>query len=144
MVVTRRRPIISIGRVVAWLRASAPVRSPTMKPNGMQLVWHCPVSTSSGNTGHEQKSTIQRTFKTLGIVLLTCIAAGSTCHGADADWLTVGGDKGNLRYSNLSQINRANVSQLQTAWTYHTGDAGKETTIECTPVVANRVMFVTT
>src|SRR5206468_1279086 len=30
------------------------------------------------------------------------------------------------------------------AWTYHTGDAAKGTTIECTPIVIERVMFLTT
>ena len=50
---------------------------------------------------------------------------------AERDWPVVGGDKGCLRYSSLNQINRRNASQLQVAWSYHTGDAGKATTIEC-------------
>ena len=56
----------------------------------------------------------------------------------------MGGDKGCQRYSKLDQINRRNVARLQVAWTYHTGDAGKGTTIECTPIVIGGVMFVTT
>ena len=58
---------------------------------------------------------------------------------ADQDWPNVGGDKGCQRYSTLDQINRRNVSNLQVAWTYHAGDAGKGTTIECTPIVIERV-----
>ena len=62
---------------------------------------------------------------------------------ADQDWPNVGGDKGCLRYSRLEQITRKNVSMLQVAWTYHTCDAGKATTIECTPIVIGGVMYLT-
>jgi quinoprotein glucose dehydrogenase len=64
----------------------------------------------------------------------------------DIEWPTVGGDKGCTRYSALDQINRSNVSSLQVAWTYHTGDAGSgnSTTIECTPIMIGGVMFITT
>ena len=46
-----------------------------------------------------------------------------------------------MRYSSLKQIDRDNVAQLEVAWSYHTGEEGK--TIECTPVVADGVMYVT-
>ena len=62
----------------------------------------------------------------------------------DQDWPNVGGDKGCSRYSTLSQISRRNVQNLQVAWIYHTRDAGKGTTIECTPIVIGGVMFLTT
>ena len=46
----------------------------------------------------------------------------------------------------MEQINRGNVAQLKPAWTYHTGElkgrSGK--TIECTPIVIDGVMYVTT
>lgn len=61
----------------------------------------------------------------------------------DADWPHVGNDKGGMRYSPLTQINRQNVKDLQVAWTYRTGDAGKGTTIECTPIVLEGVMYIT-
>jgi len=69
-----------------------------------------------------------------------------TSSAKDRDWPTVGGDKACTRYSPLKQINRSNVSSLQLAWTYHTGDAGNgnSTTIECTPIVIGGVMFITT
>jgi quinoprotein glucose dehydrogenase len=51
-----------------------------------------------------------------------------------------------MRYSELAQINRGNVAQLEVAWTYQTGELngrpGK--TIECTPLVIDGVMYVTT
>lgn len=60
------------------------------------------------------------------------------------DWLNVGNDKGGMRFSTLKQIDRSNVAQLQVAWTYHCADASPGSTIECTPVVVEGVMYVTT
>jgi quinoprotein glucose dehydrogenase len=67
-----------------------------------------------------------------------------------SDWPNYGNDKGGSRYSPLKQINRGNVKNLRAIWTYHTGDAGpsnkdnNKTTIECTPIVVNGVMYLTT
>ena len=50
-----------------------------------------------------------------------------------------------MRYSPLDQIHRGNVAELEVAWTYHTGElerGGK--TIECTPLVVDGVMYLTT
>lgn len=62
------------------------------------------------------------------------------------DWPGVGNDPGCMRYSTLDQINRENVGRLEPVWTYHTkeleGRAGK--TIECTPIVIDGVMYITT
>jgi len=46
----------------------------------------------------------------------------------------------------LDQIDRSNVHNLRVAWTYHTGDKmdRPQTTIECTPVVVDGVMYITT
>src|SRR5580765_8135564 len=62
------------------------------------------------------------------------------------DWPNAGSDKGGMRYSKLEQINRKNVGRLTMAWRYHTGDAakGNGSTIECTPIVIDGVMYVTT
>jgi quinoprotein glucose dehydrogenase len=70
-------------------------------------------------------------------------------NAAQADsnnWPNVGNDKGGMRYSTLKQINRKSVKNLQVAWTYHTGDAaaGNGSTIECTPIIVDGVMYVTT
>ncbi len=63
---------------------------------------------------------------------------------SDADWPNVGNDKGAMRYSTLTQIDRSNVAKLQVAWTYRTGDAGKGTALECVPIVIKGVMYLTT
>ncbi len=62
------------------------------------------------------------------------------------DWPRTGNDPGGMRYSTLAQIDRTNVQQLQLAWEYKVGDAGSgnSTTIECTPIVVDGTMFVTT
>jgi quinoprotein glucose dehydrogenase len=62
------------------------------------------------------------------------------------EWQHYGGDPGASRYSPLAQINRSNVKRLKVAWTHHTEDAVERpaTTIECTPIVADGVMYVTT
>ncbi len=49
----------------------------------------------------------------------------SLAHGEDADWpVYLGGKECNL-YSPLDKINRENVSQLEVAWTYETGEAAE-------------------
>ena len=60
-------------------------------------------------------------------------------------WSVYRGDAANTAYSGLDQINKENVKQLEVAWTYHTGDAeqGNHSTIQCNPIVANGMMYVT-
>ena len=84
----------------------------------------------------------------LSLPLALLIVSGSSGVGlqrkSTVDWPNVGNDKGGARYSSLSQINRGSVRNLRVAWTYRTGDAEpKGTTIECTPIVVDGVMYVT-
>ncbi len=76
-----------------------------------------------------------------------CLAAGlmpvtAQQPAADENWISVGNDRGCMRYSPLRQINRQNVDQLETAWVYHTGEGDK--TCECTPIVIDGVMYIST
>jgi quinoprotein glucose dehydrogenase len=66
--------------------------------------------------------------------------------GRTVDWPCVGNDAGCMRYSALTQINCDNVKKLQPAWIYHTGElkGGTGKTVECTPIVIDGVMYVTT
>ena len=63
-----------------------------------------------------------------------------------ANWPGVGNTPGCARYSPLDQINTSNVGGLKPVWTYHTreleGRTGK--TIECTPIIVDGVMYITT
>jgi quinoprotein glucose dehydrogenase len=79
-------------------------------------------------------------------VLLASAGQSAAQSPRSDDWPSVGNDPGCTRYSSLAEINRANVARLKPIWTYHTreleGRAGK--TIECTPIVIDAVMYVTT
>ncbi|HUQ94962.1 MAG TPA: PQQ-binding-like beta-propeller repeat protein [Bryobacteraceae bacterium] len=59
-------------------------------------------------------------------------------------WQGFGGGPENIHYSSLKQINRSNVSRLQVAWSYDTGDAGQGTDMQCNPVIAGGVLYATT
>ena len=45
-------------------------------------------------------------------------------------------------HSPLTQINTTNVSHLQRAWTYHTGEKGRS--FEATPIFVNNVLYLST
>ena len=65
-----------------------------------------------------------------------------------AGWPSVGGDVGGSRYSPLIQIAPHNVTDLEVAWTYHTGDIadGKEGrprgAFEATPILADGTLYL--
>ena len=61
------------------------------------------------------------------------------------EWLTIGGDWGNTRYSTLAQINRNNVKTLKGAWVVHLGSGlGAKYSLEGTPIVKDGVMYFAT
>lgn len=64
----------------------------------------------------------------------------------ERQWRYYGGNAACNRYSPLDQISTANVQQLRVAWTHNTGDKmdRPRTTIECTPIVVDGVMYITT
>ncbi len=67
-----------------------------------------------------------------------------------SDWGYYGGDTFGERYSNLDQINRQNVSRLEIAWIYRTGELGAglasadKLTFEATPVLAFGMLYLST
>src|SRR5579864_73670 len=67
-----------------------------------------------------------------------------------AEWSSYGGDPGGSRYSPLRQINKVNVSQLEVAWTYHTGDISdgsrwrQKSAFEATPILVDGTMYLPT
>lgn len=62
------------------------------------------------------------------------------------EWRVYGGDDGAARYSASRIINKKNVAKLKPAWSHHTEDASTRpaTSIECTPIVVDGTMFLTT
>ena len=94
--------------------------------------------------------TLSRTRSTVGVVAVLALAIGcaaglSSRAPEDRDWPITGGDAGNSRYSSLASINRDNVGKLEVAWTYHTGDGGKEPLqIQAIPIVVHGLLYSTT
>jgi quinoprotein glucose dehydrogenase len=62
------------------------------------------------------------------------------------EWRWYGGDAGATRYSACDRITASNARNLKVAWVHKTGDASERpaTAIECTPIVVNGVMYLTT
>src|SRR3954471_6010570 len=56
------------------------------------------------------------------------------------NWSSYNGDYTGRRFSALSEITRANVSQLRAAWVFHPGNSQR---LEATPVVVRGVMYLT-
>ena len=86
-----------------------------------------------------------RTAATLAAIaaLLTTAATATLAQSPDAsDWGYYGGDAFGQHYSSLAEINRQNVSHLQVAWTYRTGELGAgfaragNLSFEATPLLA--------
>ena len=80
-------------------------------------------------------------------VFISIALAATAARAADPkaslrEWQIYHGDYGGTHYSELDQINRSNVKQLEVAWTWSSGDTGA--TIECNPIIVDGVMFVTT
>jgi quinoprotein glucose dehydrogenase len=82
----------------------------------------------------------------LAALVLTSVLAAQGARAArsparKADSWTYGGGPAQIRYSRLARINRANVRQLQVAWTYDTGEAGD---LQTQPVFADGVLYAYT
>src|SRR5258708_33294317 len=58
------------------------------------------------------------------------------------EWPAYGRDPGGSRYSPLDQINTKNVTLLQRAWTYHTGERGRA--FEVTPIGVDGILYFAT
>ena len=67
----------------------------------------------------------------------------------DGDWPAYGRDQGGERFSPLDAINRGNVTSLQVAWTFRTGDAyqppkSRPTAFEATPLHVDGTLYLST
>src|SRR2546423_4657111 len=82
--------------------------------------------------------------------MLTLLLIVSLQAQAAGDWPAYGRDPGGARFSPLTQITRQNVTQLQVAWTYHTGMpdmssmSHRPPALEVTPIVVDGTMYVIT
>ncbi len=74
----------------------------------------------------------------LGRVLLFSIPALLCAQ----EWPVYHGSYSNTKHSPLKQIHTGNVSRLALAWKFDSGGAGKETEMQCNPLVRHGVMYV--
>ena len=73
------------------------------------------------------------------ILLISCNREDT--HEPFKEWKVYRGDDGTNAYSGLDLINRNNVSKLQVAWTYRSGDNYENSTIETNPLVINGILY---
>lgn len=57
---------------------------------------------------------------------------------SSSDWREYQGGPGRNQYSPLNQITPENVSELEVAWEYHTGDTGE---VQTNPLIVDEVLF---
>jgi quinoprotein glucose dehydrogenase len=79
------------------------------------------------------------------------LACGESSHphgGPVVGWPAWGGDAGGTRYSTLAEITRANVGDLELAWSFRTGDwdpsGAVRTSFQATPLLHDDTLFVCT
>ena len=81
---------------------------------------------------------------------ITTARNASSADVAENNWTAYGGTTNGLRFSKLNQINKDNASDLEVAWTYHTGDLrdgnkdATEYTFEATPLKVNNALYFCT
>jgi quinoprotein glucose dehydrogenase len=76
------------------------------------------------------------------VAMMSCpLPGGSTAYRG---WPGYGGGPETIRYSALTQINRDNVSRLQVAWTFDSGDASENSQIQSTPIMIDGVLYLHT
>ena len=85
----------------------------------------------------------------LALIALTAVLLLSFAGGSGDEWSAYGHDPGGQRYSPLAVINRQNVTSLQVAWTYRTGDGyqpehGRPTAFEATPLYVDGTLYLAT
>jgi quinoprotein glucose dehydrogenase len=76
-------------------------------------------------------------------VFLSVVSCKSTTQKEFTTWKIYGGTKEMIRYSSLSQVDTNNVSQLQIAWTYNSGDADtvNHSQIQCNPIMIEGILY---
>src|SRR5687767_2640719 len=77
------------------------------------------------------------------VCFVLALPAIARSQARSVDWPVYGGNTDNTHYSTLSQITPANVSRLQVAWTYKTGDEFPGSEMQANPIVIDGVLYAT-
>ncbi|MCZ6782716.1 MAG: pyrroloquinoline quinone-dependent dehydrogenase [Proteobacteria bacterium] len=89
-------------------------------------------------------------FTTATLLLACSDSAPVDLSGPLAQWPDYGGDKGGLNWSPLTQIDTANVGDLEVAWVHHSGDfsdgSGEitRTSLQVRPIVVDDTLYYCT
>ncbi len=75
-----------------------------------------------------------------GLLVIACQHPEQSDHA----WPVYSADAAGSKYSNLTQITKENVDQLELAWTYSCGDHSTRSTIQCNPIIIDGIMYITT
>ncbi len=92
----------------------------------------------------------RRARRLYSILLMATAMAGPAAGAPSGDWSAYGHDAGATRFSPLALIDRANVTTLRPAWTFHTGDISdgehgpRRSGFETTPVMVDGTLYLTT
>jgi len=84
------------------------------------------------------------------IIAGVALATAPLAVASSSSWDHYGADAGGRRYSTASEITPDNVTRLQTAWTFHTGELGEgfansgDLTFEATPILIGRTLYLST
>ena len=75
---------------------------------------------------------------TLGSIVFLILSCDN-----DIDWNTYLGNQSRSHFSELKQIHAGNINLLELAWEYESGQIGKYTQIQCSPIVVDGVLYGT-
>jgi len=84
---------------------------------------------------------IRSSFAAFALGVLFFASCNSANEKKYKGWEVYGGNNEHNHYSSLTQIDTSNVTKLQVAWTYHTGDSDKGTQIQVNPVIIENILY---
>src|SRR6202000_809507 len=92
-------------------------------------------------------SGMARVLQVFVLFLFSSFSLLAQTSSSTQDWPSVGHDAGGNRHSSLTQINRSNVTKLQPAWTFDTGDVSdgstfSRTSFAGTPLIIDNVLYI--
>ena len=61
------------------------------------------------------------------------------------NWTMYSGYQSGSKYTDLDEINKENVANLEVAWTFKTGDIRESppSTLQCNPIIIDETMYIT-
>jgi quinoprotein glucose dehydrogenase len=88
---------------------------------------------------------MKKTITILPYPLILFISFGCNTGTNYTGWQQYKGSDENIHYSSLTQVDTANVKQLQVAWEYHSGgvDTANHSQMQCNPIIVDGLLYGT-